>query len=68
MKYYEYLVQGKPASSENGWSCLGEYDNLDEAKGRIRDEKDLDQSQNNRWDYRIQRREVSDWEVIDEEN
>lgn len=65
MTTYEYRVDGKPTRSMNGWSCLGTYVYLDEAKNRIRLEKDMDQSQNEKWDYRIQRREIGEWEVID---
>ena len=65
MTTYEYRVDGKPTRSLTGWSCRGTYVYLDEAKNRIRLEKDMDQSQNEKWDYRIQRREIGEWEMVE---
>ena len=62
----EYKVEGK-AVNDNGWLSVGNYfDNIEEAKERVRREKSYDKFYKKSpedWEYRILVREVPDWEV-----
>ena len=65
----EYRVEGKAVNSDEWWSVGSYFDNIEEAKERVTQEIKIDsfyKKNQNKWEYRILVREVSNWEVYTE--
>lgn len=62
----EYRVEGKLLNDSRWWAIGDFFNNIEEAKERIKQEKSFDnfytKSPEN-WEYRILVREIGDWEV-----
>lgn len=63
----EYKVEGK-LLNDSRWLSIGDFfDNIEEAKERIKQEKSFDElytKSPENWEYRILVREVSNWEIM----
>ena len=62
----EYKVEGRPVNTNVWWSVGNYFDNIKEAKERVKQEKTVDKfykKSSEKWEYRILSREVSEWEV-----
>jgi hypothetical protein len=63
----EYKVEGKLLNDSRWWSIGDFFDNIEEAKERIKQERDFDKFHTKHpenWEYRILVREVSNWEIM----
>lgn len=63
----EYRVEGKPSNSNRWWSIGNHFDNIEEAKERVAQEKKYDKwykKSPEDWEYRILVRDVSNWEIM----
>ena len=67
----QYKVECKIANANNWWSVGNYYNNLEEAKERIEQEKKYDKYYEKNpedWVYRIMVRDVPDWEIYKDGN
>lgn len=61
----EYKVEGRPLNSNRWWSIGNNFDNVEQAKERVIQEKSYDEfNTKTPWEYRILVREVSNWEIM----
>ena len=63
----EYKVEGRPLNSNRWWSIGNNFDNVEQAKERVIQEKEFDELHTKspeNWEYRILVREVSNWEIM----
>ena len=63
----EYKIEGRPLNSNRWWSVGDFFNDIEEAKKRIVQEKEFDELHTKspeNWEYRILVREVSNWEIM----
>lgn len=63
----EYRVEGKLLNDSRWWSVGDFFNNIEEAKERIKQERDFDELHTKHpknWEYRILVREVFNWEIM----